>query len=115
MVCRVLGWKSAGKPVFEINSLSREVTGNTVPLPKTLLKFILTLVMPRVIRQKIQEILPVELGNYLANASQGVHVSGEASWTSGTLCSNPSTHNTLNLVTFNAENACTVLLSRASL
>jgi len=75
--CRVTGWRAAGRPVFDINNLAREVAGNTVPLPKTLLKLILTMVVPRVILQKVQALLPVELGDYLSRAQKGVHVTGD--------------------------------------
>lgn len=74
--CRVIGWRSTGRPVFEINSMARELTGNTVPVPKALLKLILSIVVPRVMSQKVQALLPVELGDYLSQAQQGVHVTG---------------------------------------
>lgn len=76
MLCRITGWKAAGRPVFEINSLAREVKGNTVPLPKTLLKLILGMVVPRVVQRKIQALLPPELGQYLSEAQQGIHLAG---------------------------------------
>ena len=76
--CRVTGWRASGKPVFEVNSLAREVKGNTVPLPKALLKLILTMVVPRVLQRKVQAMLPVELGQYLSEANQGVHITGES-------------------------------------
>ena len=75
---RVTGWEVAGKPVFEINSLAREVKGNTVPLPKTLLKLILGIVLPRVLQRKVQALLPVELGQYLSDAPQGFHITGKS-------------------------------------
>lgn len=70
------GWRSSGKPIFEINSMARQLTGNTVPVPKTLLKFILSLVVPRVISQKVQALLPTELGEYLSQAQYGCHITG---------------------------------------
>lgn len=77
MLCRVTGWRSSGRPIFEVNSLARQLTGNTVPVPKTLLKFILGIVVPRVMSQKVQALLPVELGDYLSQAQQGVHITGK--------------------------------------
>lgn len=59
--------------------MARQLTGNTVPVPKTLLKFILSIVVPRVVSQKVQALLPVELGEYLSQAQQGVHITGNAS------------------------------------
>ena len=58
--------------------MARQLTGNTVPVPKTLLRFILSIVVPRVISQKVQALLPVELGDYLSQAQQGVHITGAA-------------------------------------
>lgn len=59
--------------------MARQLTGNTVPVPKTLLKFILSIVVPRVVSQKVQALLPVELGEYLSQAQQGVHITGNGS------------------------------------
>lgn len=77
--CRVTGWRASGRPVFEVNSLAREVKGNTLPLPRTLLKLVLSMVLPRVLQRKMQALLPPELGQYLAEAKRGVHVTGETS------------------------------------
>lgn len=43
----LMGWQSAGLN-FEVVSLEREVQGTNIPLPRTLIKSVLNMIMPSV-------------------------------------------------------------------
>ena len=75
--CRVQGWHTATKPVFEVLSLERKARGASVPLPKAIIKYILSAVLPRVLQRKLLGALPAELGQYLLEAGQGARIAGE--------------------------------------
>ena len=57
-------------------SLERKARGASVPLPKTIIKYILTAVLPRVLQRKLLGALPAELGQYLLEAGQGARLAG---------------------------------------
>ena len=67
------------KPVFEVLSLERKALGASVPLPKTVIRYILSAVLPRVLQRKLLGLLPQELGQYLLDAGQGGRVAGTGS------------------------------------
>lgn len=76
-VCSVQGWHTAVKPVFEVVSLERKALGASVPLPKTIIRYILSAVLPRVLQRKLLGLLPRELGQYLLDAGQGGRLAGD--------------------------------------
>lgn len=65
------------KPVFEVVSLERKALGASVPLPKTIIRYILSAVLPRVLQRKLLGLLPRELGQYLLDAGQGGRLAGQ--------------------------------------
>ena len=75
-VCSVQGWHTAVKPVFEVLSLERKASGASVPLPKTVIRYILSAVLPRVLQRKLMGLLPQELGQYLLDSGQGGRLAG---------------------------------------
>lgn len=58
-------------------SLERKARGTSVPLPKAIIKYILSAVLPRVLQRKLLGALPAELGQYLLEAGQGARLTGE--------------------------------------
>ena len=66
------------RPQWEVTHLRRAVTGNSVPLPRTLLRLVLALVVPRILTRLLLTMLPPELGTYLLGADQTVYLAGEA-------------------------------------
>ena len=80
-VCSVQGWHTAVKPTFEVVSLERRAVGASVPLPKTVIRYILSAVLPRVLQRKLLGMLPQELGQYLLDSGQGGRVAGGSLWT----------------------------------
>ena len=75
-LCSVQGWHTAVKPVFEVLSLERKASGASVPLPKTVIRYILSAVLPRVLQRKLMGLLPQELGQYLLDSGQGGRLAG---------------------------------------
>ena len=73
------GWQCPAKPKFSIKHLNRVVKGNSVPVPKTLLKFMLTAVVPRILQRSIMTSLPPEVGRVLLEAGKGFHIAGGTS------------------------------------
>ncbi|KAK9816598.1 hypothetical protein WJX72_002556 [[Myrmecia] bisecta] len=73
----VKGWQVPAKPTFEIAHLGRVVKGNSVPLPKTLLRAIVSALVPRILQRRILNLLPQELGQYLLDSGKGIQVGGE--------------------------------------
>ena len=70
------GWTVGAKPHFEVTHLRRSVTGNSVPLPRALLRLVLGLVVPRLLTRLLLTMLPPELGTYLLSADQTVYLAG---------------------------------------
>ena len=75
--CSVQGWQATSKPVFEIHSLERSVKGNSVPMPKSVIRLILNSVLPRLLQRKLLRVLPQELGEYLLQAGEGFGLGGK--------------------------------------
>ncbi|CAL8467730.1 g7268 [Coccomyxa elongata] len=71
------GWRSGGKPKFEIKELRRTLKDSNIPMPKTLLRLILNATLPRLIHRGLLTALPPELGQYLLESAQELHVAGE--------------------------------------
>lgn len=76
-MCSVQGWHTAVKPIFEVVSLERKAVGASVPLPKTIIRYILSAVLPRVLQRKLLGLLPRELGQYLLDVGQGGRLAGD--------------------------------------
>lgn len=76
LLCSVQGWHTAVKPVFEVVSLERKALGASVPLPKTVIRYILSAVLPRVLQRKLLGLLPQELGQYMLDAGQAGRLAG---------------------------------------
>ena len=74
--CSVTGWRPAGKPRFEVRELGRTLKGSSVPLPKALLKLVLTATLPRLLQRGLLTALPPELGEYLLDCGQALHIGG---------------------------------------
>ena len=86
-VCSVQGWQATSKPAFEIHSLERSVKGNSVPMPKSVIRLILNSVLPRLLQRKLLRLLPQELGEYLLQAGKGFSLGGELhAWCEHGLC-----------------------------
>ncbi len=79
LLCSVQGWHTAVKPVFEVVSLERKALGASVPLPKTVIRYILSAVLPRVLQRKLLGLLPQELGQYMLDAGQAGRLAGHFS------------------------------------
>ena len=65
-----------GRPQWEVTHLRRAVTGNNVPLPRTLMRLVLALVVPRLVTRLLLTMLPPELGTYLIAADQTLYLAG---------------------------------------
>jgi len=76
LLCSVQGWHTAVKPVFEVVSLERKALGASVPLPKTVIRYILSAVLPRVLQRKLLGLLPQELGQYMLDSGQAGRLAG---------------------------------------
>ena len=75
-LCSVQGWQATSKPAFEIHSLERSVKGNSVPMPKSVIRLILNSVLPRLLQRRLLRLLPQELGEYLLQAGKGFALGG---------------------------------------
>lgn len=73
----LLGWQAPDRLSFEILHLDRQVQGSSVPLPKTLVRTILNMVMPNVFTKLFLTMLPTELGKYVTQSGERIHISGE--------------------------------------
>ncbi len=60
-------------------SLERKALGASVPLPKTVIRYILSAVLPRVLQRKLLGLLPQELGQYMLDAGQAGRLAGHFS------------------------------------
>jgi len=78
LLCSVQGWHTAVKPVFEVVSLERKALGASVPLPKTVIRYILSAVLPRVLQRKLLGLLPQELGQYMLDSGQAGRLAGHS-------------------------------------
>ena len=86
LLCSVQGWHTAVKSVFEVVSLERKALGASVPLPKTVIRYILSAVLPRVLQRKLLGLLPQELGQYMLDAGQAGRLAGHFSHLLAGLC-----------------------------
>ena len=59
--------------------LRRAVTGANIPMPRALLKLVLSLLVPRLLQRAILGSLLPELGKYLLEADQSIHLAGAPS------------------------------------
>ena len=77
--CSATGWRSGGKPKFEIKELRHSLKDSNIPMPTTLLRLILNATLPRLLHRGLLTALPPELGQYLLDSAQEIHVTGAAS------------------------------------
>lgn len=78
--CSVGGWAMGARPHWEVTHLRRAVAGNSVPLPRALLRLVLALVVPKLLTRLLLTMLPPELGSYLTSADQTVYLAGACPW-----------------------------------
>ena len=74
--CSVTGWQVGARPLWDVVHLRRAVTGNNIPMPRALLKLVLSLLVPRLLQRWLLSALLPELGKYLVEADQPVHLAG---------------------------------------
>lgn len=74
------GWRAGAKPRFEVRELGRTLRSSSVPLPKALLRLVLAATLPRLLQRALLTALPPELGEYLLECGQAVHVAGAPPW-----------------------------------
>ena len=89
----VTGWQAGAKPQWDIIHLRRAVSGASIPMPRALLKLVLSLLVPRLLQRSILSALLPELGKYLVEADQAVHVAGAqtaARHRAGLSCAQPA-------------------------
>lgn len=72
------GWRSGGKPKFEIKELRRTLKKSSIPMPKALLRLVLNATLPRLLHRGLLTALPPELGHYLLDSAKDLHIAGEA-------------------------------------
>lgn len=71
------GWRPTQKLKLSITQLEHSISGTTVPVPKTLLKYMLNLLLPAVIEARLLAVLPAEVGQYfIGKDTPGVQVGG---------------------------------------
>eukprot|EP00892_Ulva_mutabilis_P006932 jgi/Ulvmu1/4610/UM002_0339.1 len=71
------GWRPTHKLKLSITQLEHSISGTTVPVPKTLLKYMLNLLLPAVIEARLLAVLPAEVGQYFVGKdTPGVQVGG---------------------------------------
>ena len=61
---RLDGWQPASKLKLEIIQLEHSISGTTVPVPKTLLKYLLNMLLPTLVEARLLAVLPAEVGQY---------------------------------------------------
>jgi len=78
---RTGAWEPHGRCAIEVARVSRSVRGASVPVPKALLRLIVSAVLPPVFQRLLTGALPPELGEYIAEAGRaggvGVRMGGE--------------------------------------
>jgi hypothetical protein len=68
------GWRATHKLKLQIDSFS----GTTIPVPKTLLKYLLNMLLPAIIEARLLAVLPAEMGQYfIEKATPGVQTGGK--------------------------------------
>lgn len=71
------GWRPTQKLKLSITQLEHSISGTTVPVPKTLLKYMLNLLLPAVIEARLLAVLPAEVGQYfIGKDTPGVQLGG---------------------------------------
>jgi hypothetical protein len=72
------GWQPARKLQLEIIQLEHSISGTSVPLPKTLLKYLLNMLLPNLIEARLAAVLAAELGQYFIDkATPGMQLGGK--------------------------------------
>lgn len=72
------GWRPASKLRLEIIQLEHSISGTSVPVPKTLLKYLLNMLLPALIEARLLAVLPAEVGQYfVAQGTPGLQFGGK--------------------------------------
>ena len=80
------GWQPASKLKLEIIQLEHSISGTSVPVPKTLLKYLLNMLLPALIEARLTAVLAAEVGQYFIDkATPGLQVGGKLNVTGPSL------------------------------
>ena len=72
------GWHAARKLKLDILQLEHSISGTSVPVPKTLLKYLLNMLLPAVLETRLLAMLAAEAGQYLhAKDTPGLQLGGQ--------------------------------------
>lgn len=72
------GWQPMHKLKLNIETLEHSISGTNIPVPKTLLKYLLNLLLPALIEARLLAVLPAEIGQYFIDSdTPGVQLGGK--------------------------------------
>lgn len=72
------GWRPMHKLKLNIETLEHSISGTNIPVPKTLLKYLLNLLLPALIEARLLAVLPAEIGQYFIDTdTPGVQLGGK--------------------------------------
>lgn len=72
------GWQPMHKLKLNIETLEHSISGTNIPVPKTLLKYLLNLLLPALIEARLLAVLPAEVGQYFIDSdTPGVQLGGK--------------------------------------
>lgn len=72
------GWQPTNKLKLEIIQLEHSISGTSVPVPKTLLKYLLNMLLPTLLEARILALLPAEIGQYfIEKSTPGLQIGGK--------------------------------------
>ncbi|KAK3237615.1 hypothetical protein CYMTET_52323 [Cymbomonas tetramitiformis] len=71
------GWVICKGFTFEVVRLDRSVTNGSIPLPNKLIKWLLNLLLPKLLKKHLTAVLLPELGTYFELVQEAVAVEGE--------------------------------------
>jgi hypothetical protein len=72
------GWQPASKLKLEIIQLEHSISGTSVPVPKTLIKYLLNMLLPTLIEARLLAVLPAEVGQYfIGTDTPGLQIGGK--------------------------------------
>jgi hypothetical protein len=72
------GWRPTHKLKLHILQLEHSISGTNIPVPKTLLKYLLNLMLPALIEARLLAVLPAEIGQYFIDTdTPGVQLGGK--------------------------------------
>jgi hypothetical protein len=72
------GWQPMHKLKLNIETLKHSISGTNIPVPQTLLKYLLNLLLPALIEARLLAVLPAEVGQYFIDSdTPGVQLGGK--------------------------------------